>query len=89
MHYAEVADPLKCFSKVHDHPSNEVPFIAVMTCSDAETNCPFIPEAEARFAVKYEDPKKSDGTPLQASVYAERSRQIASEMMFLFSQIKK
>src|SRR5690554_526444 len=87
--YAQGADPLRCFSKVFDDPSNVAPFIAVMTCSDAESNCPFIPEAEARFAVKYEDPKKSDGSPLQESVYAERSRQIASEMMFLFSQIKQ
>jgi len=87
--YAQGADPLRGFSKVYDDPSNTSPFIAVMTCSDAETNCPFIREAEARFSLKYEDPKKSDGSPLQESVYAERSRQIASEMMFLFSQIKQ
>ena len=87
--YALGADPLRCFSKVYDDPSNAVPFVAVMTCSDAETNCPFIPDAEARFPVKYEDPKKSDGTPLQEAVYAERSRQIATEMMYLFSQVKE
>lgn len=87
--YAQGADPIKCFSKVYDDPANVTPFIAVMTCSDAETNCPFIPEAEARFPIKYEDPKKSDGTPLQDAVYAERSRQIAAEMMYLFSQVKK
>ena len=89
VHYAPGADPLRCFSKVYDDPSNAAPFVAVMTCSDAETNCPFIPEAEARFSVKYQDPKKSDGTPLQESVYAERSRQIATEMMYLFSEVKK
>ena len=87
VHYTPSADPLRCFSKVYDDPSNASPFIAIMTCSDADTNCPVIPEAEARFAVKYEDPKKSDGTPPQEAVYAERSRQIASEMVFLFSKI--
>ena len=89
VHYSKHTDPLRCFSKVYDDPSNAAPFIAVMTCSDAETNCPFIPNAEARFPVKYEDPKKSDGTLLQESVYAERSRQIATEMFYLFSQLKK
>src|SRR5690554_3060971 len=88
VHYAPEADPLRCFSKVYNDPFNAAPFVAVMTCSDAETHCPFIREAEAKFSLKYEDPKKSDGTPLQEEVYAERSRQIASEMMFLFSQIK-
>ena len=87
--YAQNTHPLRCYSTVYDDPSNAAPFVAVMTCSDAETNCPFIPEAEARFSVKYQDPKKSDGTPLQESVYAERSRQIATEMMYLFSEVKK
>ena|SRR5690554_3765849 len=89
VHYAPEADPLRCFSKVYNDPFNPTPFVAVMTCSDAETHCPFIREAEARFSVKYEDPKKSDSTPLQESVYAERSRQIATEMMYLFSEVKK
>ena len=84
---SENVDPMTCFSKVyHDNIS---PYAAVMTCSDAETNCPYIPEAEARLAVKYEDPKKSDGTPQEVQTYAERSRQIASEMFYVFSKIKK
>lgn len=86
--YAKKADPLSCFSKVYHDPSNGVPFVAVMTCSDAEANCPFIPKAEARFPVKYEDPKKADGTEKEAQTYAERSRQIATEMFYLFSLIK-
>lgn len=87
--YAPEVEPLRCYSKIYDDPSNASPYIAVMTCSDAETNCPFIPEAEARFGVKYEDPKKSDGTPSQELVYSERNRDIATEMVYLFSQLKK
>ena len=82
-------EPVKCFSKVYDHAFNATPFAAVMTCSDAENNCPFIPEAEARLAVRYEDPKIADGSPLEEQTYAERNRQIATEMFYVFSNIKK
>lgn len=83
------ADPLSCFSKLYNDPLNSTaPFIAVTTCSDAEANCPFIPAAEARFSIKYEDPKKADGTSLEAQAYAERNRQIATEMVYLVSKIK-
>lgn len=77
-----------CFSKVYDHevnPSND--FAAIMTCSDAEENCPYIPGAELRIATTYEDPKKYDGTPLQDEKYLERSMQIAVECLYVFSKI--
>jgi arsenate reductase len=45
--------------------------------------------AEARFPIKYDDPKAFDGTDLMNEKYAERSLQIASEMYFVFSQVKK
>ncbi|MEX2594069.1 MAG: protein-tyrosine-phosphatase [Anditalea sp.] len=82
------ADPLACFSKLYHDPANVAPFAAVMTCSEADINCPFIPEAETRFSITYEDPKIADGTPQEEQIYAERNRQIASEMFYLFSQIK-
>jgi arsenate reductase len=44
--------------------------------------------AEARFPIKYDDPKAYDGTPLQTEKYAERSLDIAREMLWVFSQIK-
>ena len=59
-----------------------------MTCSDADENCPFIPGTEMRIPVRYEDPKEFDGTPEESLRYDERSRQIASEMFFVFSQVK-
>lgn len=85
---AQGAKPVTCFSKVYNDPANAKPFAAVMTCADAEENCPFIPEAAARFLLKYEDPKQADGTAFEAQAYAERNRQIATEMLFLFSKIK-
>jgi arsenate reductase (thioredoxin) len=58
-----------------------------MTCSHADENCPFIPGAEARIPVRYEDPKAFDDTTEEAAQYDARSRQIASEMFFVFSRV--
>lgn len=86
---AEEGEPLQVFSKLFDDPINEADkFAAVMTCSHADENCPFIPGTEKRIPVQYEDPKAFDDTPLEAEKYDERSVQIASEMFYVFSKIK-
>jgi len=78
----------ECFSKVYNHPSNpQSSFAAIMTCSDAEENCPFIPGVELRVATTYNDPKAFDGTPQQDQAYRERSQQIALETLYVFSLI--
>jgi arsenate reductase len=88
--FAHDCQTLSCFSKRYDHPENQVSaFAAVMVCSDADDNCPFIPNAEKRIPLRYEDPKAFDGTPEEASKYDERSLQIAAEMFYVFSRIKK
>jgi arsenate reductase (thioredoxin) len=77
-----------CFSKVYNHPTNPSSnFAAIMTCSDAEENCPFIPGVELRIGTTYDDPKAFDNTPLQEEKYAERCRQIALETLFAFSKV--
>lgn len=58
-----------------------------MTCSHADENCPFIPGAETRIPVRYEDPKEFDDTEMESEKYDERSKQIASEMFFVFSRV--
>jgi protein-tyrosine-phosphatase len=86
--YTEDQDPLICFSKTFDDPANpDRNFAAVMTCTDADENCPFVPGAEQRFSIPYVDPKESDGTDRETEVYDERCRQIAREMHYLISQI--
>lgn len=86
--YFSNQDPIVCFSKVFDHPANpKNEFAAIMTCSDADENCPFIPGAEIRIATTYEDPKKADGSPGQDRIYDERLRQITSEVMYAFSLV--
>ncbi|SHH69146.1 arsenate-mycothiol transferase ArsC [Winogradskyella jejuensis] len=87
--YAEDRHPIVCFSKTFDANFNpKKSFAAVMTCSHADENCPFIAGAEQRIAVRYDDPKAYDNTPLQFKKYEERSLQIATEMKYVFSKIK-
>lgn len=82
--------PIKAFSKLFDDPINRADqFAAVMTCSHADENCPFIPGTEKRIPVRYDDPKEFDDTPQEAAKYDERSMQIASEMFYVFSQVNK
>lgn len=88
--YDANALPIIGFSKKYDirfNPSSE--FAAVMTCSQADGNCPFIAGAEKRIPITFEDPKTSDNTPEQTQVYAERSLQIATEMFYVFSEISR
>ncbi len=78
-----------CFSKTYDDAFNPVSeFAAIMTCSSADAGCPFIPGAEKRIPITFEDPKAFDNTPQQQEKYHERSVQIASELSYIFSKIK-
>ncbi|WP_332032723.1 arsenate-mycothiol transferase ArsC [Kaistella sp.] len=87
--YAENAHPVICFSKKYDDTFNPVTgFAAVMTCSNADEGCPFITGAEKRVAVKFEDPKSSDGTHEMDRTYYERSLEIAAEMYYVMKAVK-
>ncbi|MBK8699394.1 MAG: protein-tyrosine-phosphatase [Saprospiraceae bacterium] len=77
-----------CYSKVYHAEGNPTSnFAAIMTCADADENCPFIPGADIRVATTYEDPKTSDGTAQQDEVYQERFLQICREMLYAFSLV--
>jgi arsenate reductase len=81
--------PIIGFSKTYfDDFNPKSNFAAIMTCSNADEGCPMVFGAEARFPIKYDDPKAFDGTEVMNEKYAERSLQIASEFYFVFSQIK-
>lgn len=87
--YDDQQKPIECFSKAYDDPKNpQKEFAAIMTCSDAEENCPFIPGVELRIGTTYDDPKAFDNTPQQDQMYDERCRQIARETLYVFSLIK-
>ncbi|TRX39031.1 arsenate-mycothiol transferase ArsC [Flavobacterium restrictum] len=78
------------FSKTFEDDFNpQSEFAAIMTCSNADVGCPFIAGADKRIPITYDDPKAFDNTPQQAEKYQERSIQIATELFYVFSQIKK
>src|SRR5690625_1300443 len=87
--FSDNANPMICFSKTFDdsvNPNKE--FAAIMTCSDADENCPLVPGAAWRKSVTYGDPKESDGTDYEKETYDERCRQIATEMFYMMSCVK-
>ena len=87
--FSENEPPIIGFSKTYFDAFNpKTNFGAIMTCNNADEGCPMVFGAEARFPIKYEDPKAFDGTEVMHEKYKERSLQIASEMFYVFNQIK-
>jgi len=81
-HAAEI-----CWSKTYSDPANpQKDFCAVMTCSEADKNCPIVFGALDRISLPYNDPKEADGTPEETSRYDERCLQIAAEMFYVMQQ---
>jgi arsenate reductase len=84
--YPGAAEGVRVFSKKYTDPPNPIrDFHAVMTCSDADEACPIVTGSASRHAITYDDPKSFDGTSDAKEAYAERCRQIAREMLFVFS----
>src|SRR5690606_4751355 len=87
--YSSDVAPSVCFSKCYDDAANPTTdFAAVMTCTDADQNCPAIIGA-TRISLPYRDPKEADDTPQEAQRYDERCLQLAVEMLWVFEQVKK
>ncbi|MGN5955875.1 protein-tyrosine-phosphatase [Sphingobacterium lactis] len=86
--YADNRASILAFSKnLQEESLLKSNFIAIMTCSEADQGCPFVPGALSRVALPFEDPKIADGTAEEEKVYLERSIQIAREMKLLFQYI--
>lgn len=85
--YTANQHPIIGFSKKYDDAFNPTSnFAAIMTCSQADAGCPFIPGAEKRIPITFEDPKAFDNSPEQDAKYMERNLQIATEMYYIFSK---
>ncbi len=88
--FAENEHSVICFSKKYNDDFNpKSAFAAILTCDSADENCPIVYGAEARIPIKYEDPKKSDGTAEMNETYFNRSLEIATEMKFVFENLRK
>jgi arsenate reductase len=88
INYKNCIDPIIGYSKLYDDEYNKKPFIAITTCSNAEENCPFIPDTIERFHLPFNDPKSFDNSLNQAEKYMETNKQIAGEIHFIFEKIK-
>ena len=86
--FEDTNDFILGFSKTFDHQINTSPYIAITTCDSADENCPFIPEAIHRFHLPYTDPKYADDTLEQDEAYLKTNREIASEIYYIFNQVK-
>jgi len=86
--YSPNRQPIIGFSKIYNDDFNpKSDFAAILTCSEADRGCPFIPDADIRIPLTFEDPKEYDNTPLQEEKYYERSLQIAVELYSIFSKV--
>jgi arsenate reductase len=87
--FLDNAASMECFSKKYsDSPNPQKGFMAVMVCDNADEACPVVAGAEARVALPFIDPKKSDGKPEESATYDERSMQIGAEMFYLMGKAK-
>ena len=87
--YSDAAPSIRAFSKLYDQaPNPSEGFCAVMTCSTADENCPFVSGASTRVAIPYDDPGESDGTRREKEAYDDCCRRISREMLYVFSRVR-
>ncbi len=88
--YAEDRPPIRAYSKLYNADANpKRDFIALMTCSVADKSCPVVQGAIARYAIHYADPRLCDDTPTETAAYNERCREIAREMFYIMSEVRR
>lgn len=90
LYYNKAESPILLYSKTFESIIPSIhSFAAVMVCSETETNCPYVPGAEKKFLIPYEDPKLADNSENPLESYWQIAQQIKEEMEFVFSKVKK
>ena len=86
--FSEAFPSIYLFSKQVDFSENpKEDFGAVLVCvEDAET-CPFIPNADVRIPLPYDDPKKFDSSDQMQTAYDRTCSQIACEMFHVMKSV--
>lgn len=88
--YADNRPPVRAYSKLYNTDGNpKRDFIALMTCSVADKSCPVVQGAIARYPIHYVDPRLCDDTPTETAAYNERCREIAREMFYIMSEVRR
>lgn len=78
------------FSKLIAHEDNpKSGFYALMMCSEADANCPFVPGAIHRAALPFDDPKEADGTEFTSEAYLTTFNEIGIQLLFLFKLLNE
>ena len=87
--WSKSSNEIVLYSKLLEEKQNPISgFAAIMTCSHADENCPLVLGCEKRIAIRYEDPKTYDDTILETTFYDYRSFEIATELFYVFSQVR-
>jgi arsenate reductase len=88
--FSSSAPAQECFSKLYDDSFNpQGGYAAILTCSQADESCPTVRGAALRIPIPYSDPKAADDTPEETATYDARVKQVATEMLSLFSQVRE
>ena len=88
--YSKDRPTIRAYSKLYNADGNpKRDFIALMTCSVADKSCPVVQGAVSRYAIHYADPRLCDDTPTETTAYNERCREIAREMFYIMSEVRK
>ena len=88
--YAADRPVIRAYSKLYNADGNpKRDFMALMTCSVADKSCPVVQGAVSRYAIHYVDPRLCDDTPAETEAYNARCREIAQEMFYIMSEVRK
>ncbi|MEL6971507.1 MAG: protein-tyrosine-phosphatase [Bacteroidota bacterium] len=86
--FSEQGQGTKAWSKRFDDEANpKESFAAIMTCSDADQNCPWVPGTDKRIPLTFEDPKIADGTPAETVRYDQAVREIGRELLWVMREV--
>lgn len=80
---------VKLSSKTIDDLNDIPDYLAIMTCGDADENCPYLPAAKHRISLTYKDPKYADDTPMEAEAYDRCCNEIKTELTYILNKLKK
>lgn len=81
--------PIMLYSKNFEEVTKNLQhFAAVMVCSETETNCPYVPGAEKKILIPYDDPKSADDSANPLEKYLSVAYQIENEMKYVFQMVK-
>ena len=79
---------IKLISKLYNDIQNpSYNFIAIMNCSSAEENCPFIEGASERISLHFDDPGEFDGSSFENEKYQQTNIDIASSIKYMCTNI--